>query len=53
MWLEQMHGKAVLTLAGQAPADLRADAVYSNTPGTGVCRDDGGLSAGAVLFRQE
>lgn len=36
VWLEQVHGTRVVTLTGQAPADLRADAVYSNVPGQ-VC----------------
>ncbi|TQI79008.1 hypothetical protein FHU10_0936 [Serratia fonticola] len=35
-WLEQVHGTRVLTLDGQAPEDLRADAVYSNVAGQ-VC----------------
>jgi len=35
-WLEQVHGTRVLRLEGQAPTDLRADAVYSNQPGQ-VC----------------
>lgn len=36
LWLEQVHGTRVLTLDGQPPEDLRADAVYSNTAGQ-VC----------------
>ncbi|PCO16669.1 hypothetical protein CQA18_25150, partial [Enterobacter hormaechei] len=36
VWLEQVHGTRVVTLTGKAPADLRADAVYSNVPGQ-VC----------------
>ncbi|AHG21321.1 hypothetical protein Z042_18215 [Chania multitudinisentens RB-25] len=36
LWLEQVHGTRVLTLDGQTPGDLRADAVYSNLPGQ-VC----------------
>lgn len=35
-WLEQVHGTRVLTLNGQTPQDLRADAVYSNMVGQ-VC----------------
>ncbi|WP_455425447.1 purine nucleoside phosphorylase YfiH [Dryocola sp. LX212] len=36
VWLEQVHGKAVLRLTGEPYASKRADASYSNTPGT-VC----------------
>ncbi|MBU4680402.1 polyphenol oxidase [Cedecea davisae] len=36
VWLEQVHGKAVLKLTGEPYASKRADASYSNTPGT-VC----------------
>jgi len=36
VWLEQVHGKTVLTLSGEPYASKRADASYSNTPGT-VC----------------
>ncbi|WP_025123760.1 MULTISPECIES: purine nucleoside phosphorylase YfiH [unclassified Serratia (in: enterobacteria)] len=36
LWLEQVHGTRVLTLDGQTPEDLRADAVYSNVAGL-VC----------------
>jgi len=36
VWLEQVHGKAVLQLGGEPYASKRADASYSNTPGT-VC----------------
>lgn len=36
VWLEQVHGKEVLRLAGEPYASKRADASYSNTPGT-VC----------------
>ena len=36
MWLEQVHGKDVLHLTGAPYASKRADASYSNTPGT-VC----------------
>uniref|UniRef100_UPI0035C6FEB6 purine nucleoside phosphorylase YfiH n=2 Tax=Serratia quinivorans TaxID=137545 RepID=UPI0035C6FEB6 len=36
VWLEQIHGTRVVRLDGQTPADLRADAVYSNVPGQ-VC----------------
>jgi len=36
VWLEQVHGKDVLTLTGEVYASKRADASYSNTPGT-VC----------------
>jgi len=36
VWLEQVHGKDVLTLAGEPYDSKRADASYSNTPGT-VC----------------
>ena len=36
VWLEQVHGTRVVTLTGHPPADLRADAVYSNVPGQ-VC----------------
>ncbi|VEI65066.1 Laccase domain protein yfiH [Serratia quinivorans] len=36
VWLEQIHGTHVVRLDGQTPADLRADAVYSNVPGQ-VC----------------
>jgi len=36
VWLEQVHGKDVLTLAGETYVSKRADASYSNTPGT-VC----------------
>ena len=36
VWLEQVHGKDVLTLTGEAYASKRADASYSNTPGM-VC----------------
>lgn len=35
-WLEQVHGTRVVRLEGETPADLRADAVYSNVPGQ-VC----------------
>lgn len=35
-WLEQVHGTDVLTLSGGPYASKRADASYSNTPGT-VC----------------
>lgn len=37
VWLEQVHGKDVLKLTGEPYASKRADASYSNTPGT-VCR---------------
>lgn len=36
VWLEQVHGTRVVRLDGQMPADLQADAVYSNVPGQ-VC----------------
>ncbi|WON76370.1 purine nucleoside phosphorylase YfiH [Serratia sp. UGAL515B_01] len=36
VWLEQVHGTKVLTLDGQIPTDLRADAVYTNVSGL-VC----------------
>ena len=36
VWLEQVHGKDVLKLTGEPYASKRADASYSNTPGT-VC----------------
>lgn len=36
VWLEQVHGKDVLRLTGEPYASKRADASYSNTPGT-VC----------------
>lgn len=36
VWLEQVHGKDVLHLSGGPYASKRADASYSNTPGT-VC----------------
>ncbi|CAI1086392.1 Laccase domain protein yfiH [Serratia quinivorans] len=36
VWLEQVHGTRVVRLDGQTPADLQADAVYSNVPGQ-VC----------------
>lgn len=36
VWLEQVHGKEVLKLTGGPYASKRADASYSNTPGT-VC----------------
>ena len=36
VWLEQVHGKDVLMLTGEPYASKRADASYSNTPGT-VC----------------
>lgn len=36
VWLEQVHGKDVLHLTGAPYASKRADASYSNTPGT-VC----------------
>lgn len=36
VWLEQVHGKTVLTLTGEPYTSKRADASYSNTPGT-VC----------------
>ena len=36
VWLEQVHGKDVLKLTGGPYASKRADASYSNTPGT-VC----------------
>lgn len=36
VWLEQVHGTAVLRLTGEPYASKRADASYSNTPGT-VC----------------
>lgn len=36
VWLEQVHGTAVLHLTGKPYASKRADASYSNTPGT-VC----------------
>lgn len=36
VWLEQVHGKDVLKLPGEPYASKRADASYSNTPGT-VC----------------
>lgn len=32
VWLEQVHGTRLLRLEGQPPADLRADAVYTNLP---------------------
>ncbi|CAI0791240.1 Laccase domain protein yfiH [Serratia entomophila] len=35
-WLDQVHGTRVVRLEGETPADLRADAVYSNLPGQ-VC----------------
>lgn len=34
VWLEQVHGKDVLKLTGEPYASKRADASYSNTPGT-------------------
>lgn len=36
VWLERVHGKDVLKLTGEPYASKRADASYSNTPGT-VC----------------
>ncbi|KEJ11610.1 hypothetical protein AB79_3267 [Escherichia coli 6-175-07_S1_C3] len=36
VWLEQVHGRDVLKLTGEPYASKRADASYSNTPGT-VC----------------
>ncbi|MCU6668664.1 polyphenol oxidase [Enterobacteriaceae bacterium H4N4] len=36
IWLEQVHGSDVLKLVGEPYASKRADASYSNTPGT-VC----------------
>ncbi|TGD97050.1 peptidoglycan editing factor PgeF, partial [Salmonella enterica subsp. enterica serovar Poona] len=36
VWREQVHGKNVLRLTGEPYASNRADASYSNTPGT-VC----------------
>lgn len=36
IWLEQVHGKDVLKLTGEPYSSKRADASYSNTPGT-VC----------------
>jgi len=36
VWLEQVHGDGVLKLSGEPYASKRADAAYSNTPGT-VC----------------
>lgn len=36
VWLEQVHGKDVLKLSGRPYLSKRADASYSNTPGT-VC----------------
>ncbi|QGH60479.1 purine nucleoside phosphorylase YfiH [Serratia proteamaculans] len=36
VWLDQIHGTRVVRLDGQTPADLQADAVYSNVPGQ-VC----------------
>ena len=36
VWLEQVHGKDVLKLTGEPYASKRADASYSNMPGT-VC----------------
>jgi len=36
VWLEQVHGTEVLKLAGEPYASKRADASWSNTPGT-VC----------------
>ena len=36
VWLEQVHGKDVLKLTGAIYTNKRADASYSNTPGT-VC----------------
>lgn len=36
VWLEQVHGKEVLKLTGEPYSSKRADASYSNTPGT-VC----------------
>lgn len=36
VWLEQVHGTAVLSLTGEPYDSKRADASYSNTPGT-VC----------------
>lgn len=36
VWLEQVHGTDVLKLSGEPYASKRADASYSNTPGT-VC----------------
>ncbi|MCG7782870.1 purine nucleoside phosphorylase YfiH [Lelliottia amnigena] len=36
VWLEQVHGTDVLTLTGEPYTSKRADASYSNTPGT-VC----------------
>ncbi|MFU0882660.1 purine nucleoside phosphorylase YfiH [Kluyvera cryocrescens] len=36
VWLEQVHGKDVLHLTGEPYASKRADASYSNIPGT-VC----------------
>ncbi|WLI76933.1 purine nucleoside phosphorylase YfiH [Kosakonia sp. H02] len=36
VWLEQVHGIDVLKLSGEPYASKRADASYSNTPGT-VC----------------
>lgn len=34
VWLEQVHGKDVLNLTGEPYASKRADASYSNTPGS-------------------
>lgn len=36
VWLEQVHGTGVLRLSGEAPASLRADAVWTRQPGV-VC----------------
>ncbi|KAE9771234.1 peptidoglycan editing factor PgeF, partial [Escherichia coli] len=36
VWLEQVHGDAVLRLTGEPYASTRADASWSDTPGT-VC----------------
>ena len=43
VWLEQVHGKDVLKLTGEPYASKRADASYSNTPGT-VCAVDEPIS---------
>ncbi|STF30354.1 putative inner membrane protein [Escherichia coli] len=49
VWLEQVHGKDVLKLTGEPYASKRADASYSNTPGTVCASDDCRLPPCAVL----
>ncbi len=52
VWLEQVHGTRVVTLTGASARRSAGGCGVQQRAGAGVCRDDGGLSAGAVLLAE-